>query len=86
MRASGGAGSIAVALLAGRGFRVLASTGRGEENGEYLRELGAAEVVDYQSSVVGRLPLLVALVALTMFALLYWLTHDMSAGSSAYPG
>jgi len=44
--ASGGAGSIAVALLAGRGFRVLASTGRGEENGEYLRELGAAEVLD----------------------------------------
>ncbi|WP_394215062.1 MDR family oxidoreductase [Brachybacterium vulturis] len=44
--ASGGAGSIAVALLAGRGFRVLASTGRPEENGEYLRELGAAEVLD----------------------------------------
>ena len=44
--ASGGAGSIAVALLAGRGHRVLASTGRVEENGEYLRELGAAEVLD----------------------------------------
>lgn len=44
--ASGGAGSITVALLAGRGHRVLASTGRVEENGEYLRELGAAEVLD----------------------------------------
>lgn len=44
--ASGGAGSIAVALLAGRGHRVLASTGRVEANGEYLRELGAAEVLD----------------------------------------
>lgn len=44
--ASGGAGSIAVALLAGRGFRVLASTGRVEENGEYLRDLGAAGVLD----------------------------------------
>lgn len=44
--ASGGAGSIAVALLAGRGFRVLASTGRAQENQEYLRELGAAEVLD----------------------------------------
>lgn len=44
--ASGGAGSIAVALLAGRGFRVLASTGRVEASGEYLRELGAAEVLD----------------------------------------
>ena len=44
--ASGGAGSIAIALLAGRGFRVVASTGRGEEHGTYLRELGAAEVID----------------------------------------
>ena len=44
--ASGGAGSIAIALLAGRGHRVIASTGRGEEHGEYLRSLGAAEVVD----------------------------------------
>ena len=44
--ASGGAGSIAVTLLAGRGFRVLASTGRPAENTDYLHELGAAEVMD----------------------------------------
>ncbi|MFC7375770.1 MDR family oxidoreductase [Brachybacterium sp. GCM10030267] len=44
--ASGGAGSVAIALLAARGYRVVASTGRGAENGEYLRELGAADVVD----------------------------------------
>lgn len=44
--ASGGAGSVALALLAGRGFRVVASTGRTDENAEYLRELGAAEVID----------------------------------------
>jgi acrylyl-CoA reductase (NADPH) len=44
--ATGGAGSIAVALLAGRGHRVIASTGRGEEHGEYLRSLGAAEILD----------------------------------------
>ena len=44
--ASGGAGSIATALLAGRGHRVIASTGRGEEHGDYLRDLGAAEVID----------------------------------------
>src|SRR5690625_5220381 len=44
--ASGGAGSIAIALLAGRGHRVVASTGRGEEHGTYLRDLGAAEVID----------------------------------------
>jgi acrylyl-CoA reductase (NADPH) len=43
--ASGGAGSIAVALLSKLGYRVVASTGRLEET-DYLRELGAAEVID----------------------------------------
>lgn len=54
--ASGGAGSIAVALLAARGYRVLAATGRAEENGDYLRSLGAAELVDRRelSEEVGR--------------------------------
>src|SRR5207244_12530489 len=43
--AGGGAGSIAIALLSKLGYRVVASTGRLEET-EYLRELGAAEVID----------------------------------------
>lgn len=43
--AGGGAGSIAIALLSGLGYRVVASTGRLEET-DYLRELGAAEVID----------------------------------------
>lgn len=43
--ASGGVGSIAIALLADRGYRVVASTGRGTEAG-YLTALGAAEVID----------------------------------------
>lgn len=43
--AAGGVGSIAVALLAGKGYRVVASTGRREEEA-YLRALGAAEVLD----------------------------------------
>jgi acrylyl-CoA reductase (NADPH) len=43
--ASGGVGSIAVAILAGLGHRVVASTGRPEES-EYLRSLGAAEIID----------------------------------------
>ncbi|MBE7209379.1 MAG: oxidoreductase [Gluconacetobacter diazotrophicus] len=43
--AAGGVGSTAVALLARAGWRVIASTGRPEEAG-YLRNLGAAEVVD----------------------------------------
>lgn len=43
--ASGGVGSIAISLLAGRGYRVVASTGRPQE-AEYLHALGAAKIVD----------------------------------------
>jgi len=43
--AAGGVGSIAVALLAASGHRVVASTGRAE-TGDYLKDLGASEVID----------------------------------------
>ena len=43
--ASGGVGSIAVAILSDLGYRVVASTGRLEE-GDYLRSLGAAEIIE----------------------------------------
>ncbi|MDT3670479.1 MAG: MDR family oxidoreductase [Aromatoleum sp.] len=43
--ANGGVGSVAVALLARLGYRVVASTGRPNEV-EYLKALGAAEIVD----------------------------------------
>jgi len=43
--ANGGAGSIAIALLSTLGYRVVASTGRLEESA-YLKELGAAEILD----------------------------------------
>jgi len=43
--AAGGVGSIAIALLAGLGHRVVASTGRLDET-EYLARLGASEVID----------------------------------------
>ncbi|HEU0119422.1 MAG TPA: MDR family oxidoreductase [Bryobacteraceae bacterium] len=43
--AAGGVGSVAVAILAGKGYRVVASTGRMSE-ADYLRRLGAAEVID----------------------------------------
>lgn len=43
--ASGGVGSIAVALLARRGWHVVASTGR-PEGADWLRGLGAAEIVE----------------------------------------
>ncbi|HEX2019750.1 MAG TPA: MDR family oxidoreductase [Aurantimonas sp.] len=43
--AAGGVGSVAVALLAGLGWHVVASTGRPGEAG-WLRDLGAAEIID----------------------------------------
>jgi acrylyl-CoA reductase (NADPH) len=43
--AAGGVGSVAIALLAGRGYRVVASTGRAAE-APYLTGLGAAEVIE----------------------------------------
>jgi len=43
--AAGGVGSVAIALLAKLGHRVVASTGRAGE-ADYLKSLGAAEVID----------------------------------------
>ena len=43
--ASGGVGSIAIAILAGWGYRVVASTGKLAE-ADYLTSLGAVEVID----------------------------------------
>jgi acrylyl-CoA reductase (NADPH) len=43
--AAGGVGSVAVAILAKRGFQVTASTGRPEES-DYLKRLGAAEIIE----------------------------------------
>jgi acrylyl-CoA reductase (NADPH) len=43
--ANGGVGSIAVAILSKLGYRVVASTGR-PEHAQYLKDLGAAELID----------------------------------------
>ena len=43
--AAGGVGSVAVAILKKLGYRVVASTGRAETH-DYLKELGAAEIID----------------------------------------
>ena len=43
--AAGGVGSVAIALLSKLGYHVIASTGRREES-DYLKSLGAAEVID----------------------------------------
>jgi len=46
--ASGGVGSVAIALLSHLGYRVVASTGKLQESG-YLQTLGAAELIDRQT-------------------------------------
>ncbi|MEY4092145.1 MAG: hypothetical protein RLZZ496_1327, partial [Pseudomonadota bacterium] len=43
--AAGGVGSVAIALLKKAGWHVIASTGRVEE-ADYLKKLGAAEIID----------------------------------------
>lgn len=43
--AAGGVGSVAISLLSRLGYHVIASTGRTSE-ADYLKELGAAEIID----------------------------------------
>jgi len=43
--ANGGVGSIALAILSKLGYRTVASTGR-PEHAQYLKDLGAAEIID----------------------------------------
>jgi acrylyl-CoA reductase (NADPH) len=44
--AAGGVGSVAIALLAGLGYRAVASSGRKATEGDYLTGLGAADIID----------------------------------------
>jgi acrylyl-CoA reductase (NADPH) len=54
--ATGGVGSIAVALLAKAGFRVTAATGKTSET-NYLQRLGAASVLDRSELAIAGKPL-----------------------------
>ncbi len=54
--ATGGVGSAAVSMLAARGYRVIAVSGR-PEHAEYLRSLGAAEVKGPAELELGSRPL-----------------------------
>ena len=44
--AAGGVGSVAIALLDRLGYRVVASSRRAEQEGDYLKELGAVEIIN----------------------------------------
>lgn len=50
--ATGGVGSIAVSILAAAGYRVVASTGK-EADADYLKGLGAAEVIGRDAVAAG---------------------------------
>jgi acrylyl-CoA reductase (NADPH) len=54
--ATGGAASIAIDLLAARGYQVTALTGK-KDAADYLRAIGAAEVIDRNSFEFGTRPL-----------------------------
>jgi putative YhdH/YhfP family quinone oxidoreductase len=50
--ATGGVGSLAVAILAKAGYRVVAATGKAAE-ADYLRQLGAAEIISREQALEG---------------------------------
>jgi acrylyl-CoA reductase (NADPH) len=54
--ATGGVGSVAIDMLATRGYRVIAVSGKADA-AEYLKALGAAEVLDRKSLDLGTRPL-----------------------------
>lgn len=53
---TGGSSSFAIDMLAGLGYHVVASTGKTSEH-EYLKKLGAAEVIDRDGLTTGDKPL-----------------------------
>ena len=82
--ATGGVGSVAIQLLARRGYNVTAFTGKDE--GEYLRQLGARDVLLRTSVTFGTRPLEKATWAGAVDAVggytLAWLTRTMMVGGT----
>jgi acrylyl-CoA reductase (NADPH) len=54
--ATGGVGSVAIDMLAGRGYEVIAVTGK-EESADYLKSLGASKVILRRDLQLGSRPL-----------------------------
>jgi acrylyl-CoA reductase (NADPH) len=55
--AAGGVGSVAIALLDRLGYRIVASSRRADQEGDYLRELGADEIIHARELSAARSPL-----------------------------
>lgn len=83
--ATGGVGSLAVDMLAGRGYEVVALSGK-KERSAYLRELGAAKVLSRHELEMGERPLEKGLWAGAVDTVggtvLGWLTRTMQYGGT----
>jgi acrylyl-CoA reductase (NADPH) len=73
--AAGGVGSVAIAVLDKLGYRVVASSRRAEQEADYLRGLGADEIIDARDLSASGKPLAMALVG-----------HGLAIGVSAASG
>lgn len=83
--ATGGVGSIAIDMLAGRGYEAIAVTGKATEEA-YLREIGAQRILLRDQVNLGKRPMEKALWAGAIDNLggdyLTWLTRTMSYGGN----
>ena len=83
--ATGGVGSLAVNMLAGRGYEVVAVSGKPEADA-YLHEIGAAQILRRQSLDLGSRPMEAALWAGAVDnvggEVLTWLTRTMGYGGN----
>ena len=83
--ATGGMGSLAIQMLAQLGYHVVALTGKDSEH-DYLKSLGAAEILSRKDFVMGTRPLEKAQWAGALDAVggetLAWLTRTMQQGGA----
>jgi NADPH2:quinone reductase len=83
--ASGGVGSVAVDLLAGLGYEVTAISGKDDQH-EYLRHLGASQVLSRHTLEMGKKPLEKTIWAGAVDPVggetLAWLTRTMKQGGT----
>ena len=83
--ATGGVGSLAINMLAGRGYEVVAVSGKPEADA-YLHEIGASQVLRRQSLDLGSKPMEAALWAGAVDNIggevLTWLTRTMGYGGN----
>ena len=83
--ATGGVGSIAIDMLSGRGYEVVAMTGKGSEE-KYLKSIGAHRILRREQVDLGKRPMEKALWAGAIDNLggdyLTWLTRTMGYGGN----